>query len=81
MEDGDGEGADSSGGRILFLVGRKLSSQAKVNCAHVVESWVKGPHSREDLSHRPDVLFHSSFVDGLVFGRKDARADLVSKYL
>ena len=80
MEDGDREGEDSSGGRIFFLVGRKLSSQAKVDCAHVVESWVRGSHVREDLSHREDVLFHASFVGGLIVGDKDARVDLVSKY-
>ena len=81
MEDGDGEGADSSGGRIFFLVCRKLLSQAKVDCAHVVESWVRAPHGREDLSHGADLLFHASFVDGLVVGRKDDCADLVSKDL
>ena len=81
MEDGEGEGEDSSRGRIFFLVCRKLSSQAKVDCAHVVESWVRVPHGREDLSQWADVLFHASFVDGLVVGRKDARADLVRKYL
>ena len=69
---------DFSGGRIFFLLCRKLSSQAKVGCAHVVESWVRVPHGREDLSHGADVLFHTSFVDGLVVGHKDARADLVS---
>ena len=57
MEDGDGEGADSSGVRIFFLICRKLSSQAKVYCAHVVESWVRIPHGRIDLSHRADVFF------------------------
>ena len=81
MEDGNGEGADSSGGRISFLVHRKLSSQAKVNCAHVVESWVRGPHGHEDLSHGSDVLFQALFVDGLVVGRKDTRAYLVSEDL
>ena len=81
MQDGEGEGVHSSGGRIFFLVCRKLSSQAKVDCAHVVESWLRGPHSCKYLSHRADVLFHASFVDGLVVGRKDARVDLVSKDL
>ena len=81
MEDGDGEGADSSGSRIFFLVCCKLSSQTKVYCAHVVESWVRGPHGRGYLSHGADVLFHASFVDGIVVGHKDARADLVSEDL
>ena len=81
MEDGDGEGVDSSGGRIFFLICRKILSKAKVDCAHVVESWVRGPHGRKDLSHGADVLFHTSFVDGLVVGQKDALADLVSKDL
>ena len=81
MEDGDGEGAYSSGGRIFFRVGLKMSSQAKVNGAHAVESRVRGPHGREHLSHGADVLFHASLVDGLVVGRQDACADLVRKDL
>ena len=81
MEDGDGEGSESSRGRISFCVGRKLSSQAKVDGAHAVDSWVKGPHGREDLSHGADLLLHASFVYGLVVGRQDACADLVSKDL
>ena len=81
MEDGDGEGADSSGGRIFFLVCRKLLSQAKVDGAHTVESWVRGPHARKDLSHGADVLLHASLVDGLVVLCQDACADLVSKYI
>ena len=81
MEDGDGEGADSSGGRIFFCVGHKLSSQAKVGGAHTFESWVRAPHGREDLSHGADVLLHTSLVDGPVVGRQDACADLVSEDL
>ena len=81
MEDGDGDEAESSGGTIFFIACRKLLSQAKVDCAHVVESWVRGPHGREDLSHGADVLFQASFVDGLVVGIKYTRVDLVSKYL
>ena len=77
MEDGDGEGAESSGGSIFFCVGRKLSYQAKVDGAHTVESWVRGPHGREDLSHRADVLLHTSLVDRLVVSCQDACADLV----
>ena len=69
MEDGDGEREDSSGDRIFFRVGRKLSSQAKFDGAHAVESWVRGPHGREDLPHGADVLFHASLVDGLVVVR------------
>ena len=59
MEDGDGEGVDSSEGRIFFLICYKILSQAKVDCSHVVESWVRGPLGRKYLSHRADVLFHS----------------------
>ena len=81
MEEGDGEGADSSEGRIFFFVCRKMLSQAKVDCTHVVESWVRGPHGREDLSHGADVFFHASFVDGLVVGQKDGRTNLVSGYI
>ena len=81
MEDGNGEGEDSSGGRIFLLVCCKLSSQAKVDCAHVGESWVRGPHGREDISHGADLLFHASFVYWLVVGCKDACADHVRKYL
>ena len=81
MEDGDREGSHSSGGRIFFRVGYKLSSQAKIDGAHGVESWVWGPHVRKDLSHRADVLLQASFVDRLVVGCKDACADLVRKYL
>ena len=81
VEDGDGEGADSSRGRIFFRVGRKLLSQAKVDGAHTVESWVRGPHGREDLSHGADVLLHASLVDWLVVRCEDACADLVSEYL
>ena len=77
----DGEGAYSIRGRILPCVGRKLSSQAKVDGAHVVESWVRGSHSRKDLPHGEDVFLHASFVDGIVVGCKDACADLVSKDL
>ena len=72
---------DYSGVRIFFCVGRKLSSQAKVDGAHAVESRVRGPHGREDLSHGADVLFHASLVDGLVVVRQDACADLVIEYL
>ena len=79
MEDGDEEGADSSGGSIFFRVGCKLSSQAKVDGAHTVESWVRGPHGREDLSHGAGVLLHASLVDGLVVSCQDACADLVSE--
>ena len=79
MEDGDGERADSSGGKIFFQVGRKMSSQAKVEGAHTVESWVRRPHGRKDLHHGADVLFRASLVDGLVVGRQDACADLVSE--
>ena len=83
MDDGDGERADSSGGRIFFCVGRKLLSQAKVDGNHSVESWVRGPHPhvRKDLSHGADVLIHPSLVDGLVVSFQDACADLVSKDL
>ena len=66
MEDGDGEWADSSRGSIFFRVGCKLLSQAKVDGAHDVESWVRGPHGRKDLSHGADILLHASLVDGLV---------------
>ena len=81
MEDGDGEGAYSSGGRIFLRVGRKLSSQTKVDCAHAVESWVRGPHGREDLSHGAEVLFHTLFVYWIVVCGKDSCADLVSEDL
>ena len=66
MEDGDGEGAEYSRGRIFFRVGPKLSSQAKVDGARTVESWVRSPHGRKDLSHGADVLIHALLVDGLV---------------
>ena len=72
---------ESSGGRIFFLVCCNLSSQAKVDCTHVVESWFRGPHVRKDLSHGADVLFQASFVDWLVVGCKDACADLVREDL
>ena len=81
MEDGDGEGAYSSGGRILFCVGCKLSSQAKVDGARTVESWARGPNGREDLSHRADVLLHALLVDWLVVCCEDACADLVREDL
>ena len=81
MEDGDGEGADSSGGSILFLVSCKLSSQAKVDGDHAVESWVRSLHVRKDLSHGADVLLHTLLVGGLVVGHQDACADLVSEDL
>ena len=58
-----------------------LSSQAKVDCAHAVELWVRGPHGHEDLSHGAEVLFHTSFVDWLVVCGKDSCADLVSEDL
>ena len=81
MEDGGGKGAYSSGGRIFLHVGRKLSSQAKVDGSHTVESWVRGPHGREDLSHGAEVLFHTSFVYWLVVCGEDSCADLVSEDL
>ena len=81
MEYGDREGAYSSRGRIFLRVGCKLSSQAKVDGSHTVESWVSPPHGRKDLSHGAEVLFHASFVDGLVVCGKDACADFVSKDL
>ena len=81
MEYGDREGKDFSGGQVFFLVCCKLLSQAKVDGAHVVEYWFRGPHGREDLPHGADVLFQALFVDGLVVDHKDARADLVREYL
>ena len=66
MEDGDREGAEYSRGRIFFRVGPKLLSQAKVDGALTVESWVRPPHGRKDLSHGAEVLLHASLVDGLV---------------
>ena len=77
MEGGDGEGAYSFGGRIFLRVGRKLLSQAKVDGSHTVESWVRGPHGHEDLSHGAEVLFHTLFVYGLVVCCEDSCADLV----
>ena len=85
MEDGDGKGAYSSGGRIFLRVGRKLSSRAKFDGSHTFESWVRGPHDREgphgreDLSHGAEVLFHTSFVYGLVVCCEYYCADLVRK--
>ena len=81
MEDGDGEGADSSKGNIFFRVGCKLSPQAKVDGAHVVDFLVRGPHVRKDLSHGADVLLHASLVDGLAVICQDACADLVREDL
>ena len=78
MEYGDREEVYSSGGRIFLRVGCKLSSQAKVDGAHTVESWVRGPHGRKDLSHGAEVLIHASFVDWLVVCCEDACAYLVS---
>ena len=78
MEDGDREGAYFSGGRIFFHLGCKLSSQAKVDGAHTVESWVRGPHGRKDLSHGAEVLIHALIVNWLVVRCEDACADLVS---
>ena len=81
MEDRDGEGSYSYGGRIFFCVGCKLSSQAKVDGAHTVESWVRAPHGCEDLSHGADVLLHASLVGGLVVGLQDTCVDLVGEDL
>ena len=81
MEDGDGEGVYSSRGRIFLRVGCKLSSQAKVDGSHTVESWVRGPHGRKDFPHGAEVLLHALFVDWLVVRCEDACADLVSKGL
>ena len=81
MEDGDGEGAYYSGGRIFLRVGYKLSSQAKVDGSHTVDSWVRGPHGRGDLSHGAEVLFHTSFVYGLVVCCEYSCVDLVIKDL
>ena len=81
MEDGDGDGAYYFGGKIFLRVGCKLLSQAKVDAAHTVESWVRGPHGHEDMSYGAEVLLHASFVDWLVVCSEDACADLVSKDL
>ena len=81
MEDGEGEGSYSSREMIFFHVGHKLSFQAKVDGAHTVESWVRGPHGREYLSHGEEVLLHASLVDWLVVRCEDACADLVSEDL
>ena len=81
MKDGDREVAYSSGGRIFLRVGCKLSSQAKVDGAHTVDSWVRGPHDREDMSHGAEVLLHALFVDWLVVCCENVCADLVSKDL
>ena len=78
MEYGDGEGSYSSGGRIFLRVGCKLSSQSKVDGSHTVESWVRAPHGRKDMSHGAEVLFHALFVDWLVVCVKDACAEFVS---
>ena len=75
-----GRGSTRPGG-VFFFLGRQLSSQAKIDGAHGVESWVWCPHGHKDLSCGADVLFHASFVDRLVVGCKDACADLVSKDL
>ena len=77
---GYGKGTEYSGGSILFCVGRKLSSHAEVDDAHVVESWVRDPYGHEDLSHGADVLLHTSLVDGNVAGFKYACTDLVREY-
>ena len=50
MDDGDRERAHFSRGKIFFRVCLKLSSQAKIDGAHGVESWVWGPHGHKDLS-------------------------------
>ena len=76
-----GRGRNLPGRGVFFCVGCKLSSQAKINGAHGVESWVWGPHSRKDLSHGAYVFIHTYFVDRLVFGRKDACAYILSKYV
>ena len=59
----------------------KLSSQAKVDGAHDIESWFWVPHGRKDMSHGAELLFHASFVDGLVVCCEDAYADLLRKDL
>ena len=81
MKDVDGEGAESSWGSIFFRVGHKLSSQVKVDGAHPVLFWVRGPHGRKYLSHGADVLLHASLADGPVVGHQDACVDLVSEHL
>ena len=68
-------------GGVFFCVGCKLSSQAKVDFAHCIESWNKFPHGRKDMYHRADVLLHALLMNGLMVGREDTYADLVSKYL
>ena len=76
-----GRGRTLPGGITFFCVIRKRSSQAKIDGANGVESWVWSPHGRKYLSHGADVLLHSLFVYGLVVGCKDACEDLVRKYL
>ena len=42
---------------------------------------VRGPHGREDLSHKADVFLHTSFLNDFLIDRKDSCVYLVSKDL
>ena len=56
LDNADREGPHSCWRRILFLVGRQLASQAKIDLSHSVVSEVVVPHGCEYLTDRAEVL-------------------------
>ena len=81
VENGDRQWVDSCGRSIFYLVGRKLSAQAKVDGSHYIELGIWGSHDHKYLAHGADILLHASFLNGLLLDCKDSRAYLVKKYL
>lgn len=80
-EQGEWDWSDTGGGRVLVCVLCELSTYSKVDGAHVVQSWVWGPHAGEDLPHRAKVLLDRTFFNVSAFRRQHASADAVGEEL
>ena len=60
LDNADRERPHSCWRRILFLIGRQLASQAKVELPHWVLSGVVGPHGCKYLTNQVEVLLNRS---------------------
>ena len=76
-----GSGRNIPGWGIILLVCRNILSKVKVDGAHCVESWDRGPHGCKDMSRGADVFIYASLVYRMVIGVQDACTELVRKYL
>ena len=73
MDDIYWEGAYSSGG-VLFMIGCKILSQAKVDVTHGVE------YHRKYIYQGAELLLHSFLVDYFLLGGQDSHMNLLRKY-